>query len=126
MWVKLSNNMVASVLCRQEEESHSHLFFMCGWPCRLWAMIKSWLRMDNNMRTLHNALRGLHPKKKSMEARMRRVLLGIVVYLIWEERNQRVFERKTRGVNITFKRLQVLFYIIFHFHEKDHSLLHVG
>jgi hypothetical protein len=38
-----------------------------------------------------------------MEARMRRVLLGIVVYLIWEERNRPVFEGKTIGVNITFR-----------------------
>jgi hypothetical protein len=78
------------------------------------------------MRTLHNALRWLHLKKKSMDARMRRVSLGMVVYLIWEERNRRVFEGKTRGVNTAFRRFQVLFYIIFHFHEKDHSLFHVG
>ena len=30
--------------------------------------------------SLNSALRGLHPKKKSMEARMRRVSLGITVY----------------------------------------------
>ncbi|KAJ6976235.1 hypothetical protein NC653_031932 [Populus alba x Populus x berolinensis] len=81
-------------------------------------MIKSWLRMDKSMRTLHSALCWLHPKKKSMEPRMRRVSLGKMVYLIWEERNRRVFEGKTRGVNIAFRRFQLLFYIIFHFHRR--------
>jgi len=78
------------------------------------------------MMTLNSALRGLHPKKKSLEARMRRVSLGIMVYLIWEKRNKRVFEGKTREVDAVFRRFQILFYIIFHFHEKDHSLLYVG
>jgi len=35
--------------------------------------------------SLNSALRGLHPKKKSMEARMRRVSLGITVYLFWRK-----------------------------------------
>jgi len=76
--------------------------------------------------SLNSALRGLHPKKKSMEARMRRVSLGITVYLFWEERNKLVFEGKTRGVDVVFRRFQILFYIIFHFHERDHFLLRGG
>ena len=87
------------VFCRQEEESHNDLFFTCGWTCHLWDMIKSWLRMGKSMRTLNSALRRLHPMKKSMEAHMKRVSPGIVVYLIWEERNRRAFERTTRGAH---------------------------
>jgi hypothetical protein len=44
------------------------------------------------MSTLNSALRGLISRKKALEARMRRVSLGIVVYLIWEERNKRIFD----------------------------------
>jgi hypothetical protein len=36
------------------------------------------------------------------------------------------FEGKTRGVDVVFRRFQILFYIIFHFHEKDHFLLRGG
>ena len=110
------------VFSRQEEESYRHLFFMCG----LWALIKSWLRIGRNMSMLHNALRWFHPKNRSIEARMIRVSPSIVVYLIWEKQNRRVFEGKTRSVNSVFRRFQVLFYIIFHFHEKDQTILHVG
>ena len=78
------------------------------------------------MHSLSSALRWLYPHKRSMQARMNRVSLGLVVYLIWEERNRRVFDGNSRDVNIVFRRFQVLFYVIFHFHERDHSLLQVG
>jgi hypothetical protein len=61
------------VFCRQEEESHKHLFFLCGWPGHLWSMITSWLRLNRATNSLSSALRELHPKKRSMVARMRRV-----------------------------------------------------
>ena len=113
------------VFCRQEEESHSHLFFICGWRCQLWSRITAWLRINRVMNSLSSALCWLHPKTRNIAARMRRVLLGIVVYLIWEEHNRRIFYGKSRDVTTVFRRFQVLFYIIFHFHERDHSLLHV-
>jgi hypothetical protein len=49
---------------------------------------------------------------------MRRVSLAITVYLIWEERNRRVFDAQSREVDSVFRRFQILFYIVFHFHEK--------
>ena len=114
------------VFCRHEEESHGHLFFACDWTCRMWAKIKSWLRIGRNMLTLNNVIRGLHSQRNNIKARMRRVSLGITVYLIWEERNKRVFDGKNRGVDTVFRRFQILFYIVFHFYEKDYFLLHVG
>jgi len=114
------------MFCRHEEESHSHLFFAYDWTGRLWAKIKSWLRIGRRMLTLNSAIRGLHTQRCNIESRMRRVSLAITVYLIWEERNKRVFDGKSRGVDTVFKRFQILFYIVFHFHEKDHFQLHVG
>jgi hypothetical protein len=78
------------------------------------------------MNSMSSALHWLHPKKRNMAARMRRVSLGIVIYLIWEECNRIIFYGNSRDVNTVFRRFQVLFYIIFHFQERDHSLLHVG
>ena len=111
------------VFCRQEEESHRHLFFLCGWPRQLWYRITAWLGISRVINSLSSALRWLHPKKKNMASRMRKVSLGIVVYLIWEEWNRRIFYGNSRDVNIVFRRFQVLCYTIFHFHERDHSLL---
>jgi hypothetical protein len=61
-----------------------------------------------------------------MEFRMRRVSLAITVYLLWEERNRRVFEGKTREVDAVFRRFQILFYIVFYFHEINPFKLRVG
>jgi hypothetical protein len=54
------------------------------------------------MFTLNNAVRGLNLKWKSVVARMRRVSLNIVVYLIWEQRNRRVFENTCSLVDSLF------------------------
>ena len=112
--------------CRCEAETHAHLFFTCNWTGSLWARIKAWLRIGRRMLTINSALRGLYPKRSNLVSRMRRVSLGITVYLIWEERNKRVFDVKSRGVDTIFRRFQILFYIVFHFHEKDHLQLVVG
>ena len=112
--------------CRCEAETHAHLFFTCNWTGSLWARIKAWLRIGRRMLTINSALRGLYPKRSNLVSRMRRVSLGITVYLIWEERNKRVFDAKSRGVDTLFRRFQILFYIVFHFHEQDHCQLVVG
>ena len=72
------------------------------------------------------ALHGLRFRKSNLEARMRRVSLGIHVYLIWEEMNKQIFEGKCWGVDRVFRRFQILFYTIFHFHAADHSRSNVG
>ncbi|KAL9384336.1 hypothetical protein Peur_021346 [Populus x canadensis] len=114
------------MFCRQMEESHNHLFFAREWTCRLWAMIKSWLQIGRTMQTLTSAIHGLHSQRNNLEARMRRVSLGIMVYLIWEERNKWVFYGQSKEIATVFRSFQILFYIVFHFYEKDHLILHVG
>jgi hypothetical protein len=114
------------MFCRRAEESHGHLFFACEWTCRLWALIKSWLRIERVMQTLASAIRGLCFQRNSLVARMKRAALSITTYLIWEERNKRVFDGRSREISAVFRRFQILFYTVFHFHEKDHFLLNMG
>ena len=92
----------------------------------MWAKIKSWLRIGRSMSSLRSAIRGLNSKRSNMKSRMRRVSLAITVYLIWEERNRWVFDAQSREVDSVFRRFQILFYIVFHFHEKNHQQLAVG
>ena len=105
--------------CRSEAESHAHLFFACRWTGRLWDRIKDWLHIGRRMSSISSALRGLYPKRSNLVSRMRRVSLGITVYIIWEERNKRIFDAKSREVDAMFRRFQILFYTVFYFHEKD-------
>jgi hypothetical protein len=78
------------------------------------------------MLTLTSAIRGLNSGGNNLEARMRRVSLGLTVYLIWEERNKRIFDGKNTSVGNIFRKFQILFYTVFHFYEKDHHILNVG
>jgi hypothetical protein len=78
------------------------------------------------MSILNSAVRGLTPRKKVLEARMRRVSLGTVVYLIWEERNKRIFDNTCHPVDVIFLKFHVIFYMILHFHEQNHFSLNVG
>lgn len=114
------------VFCAQEEESHAHLFFHCSWTSSFWSSITRWLHLPRRLPTLSSAIRGLAPKKKSMVHRMRRASLSIAVYLLWEERNKRLFDKTALSIEKLFRRFQVLFFTVFHFHGADHFAIDVG
>jgi hypothetical protein len=88
--------------------------------------VKSWLRISMNMSTIWSVVRGLASRRRNLVSRMRRVSLGLIVYLIWEERNNGVFEDKCKLIDDVFRRFQVLLYMILYFHEANHFLLPVG
>jgi len=75
------------------------------------------------MTTINSAVRGLRLKGKTAVIRMKKVSLSIVVYLIWEERNRRVFENSCSFVEPIFQRFQVLFHMILYFHQRDLPIL---
>ena len=84
-------------------------------------LIESWLRVHKHMFTLNSAIWGLNMGKTNLVARMRRVFLGLLVFLIWEERNKRIFENTYKRIELIFHKFQVLFYTILHFHKKKSS-----
>jgi len=50
---------------------------------------------------------------------MRRVSLALVVYLIWGERNKRVFDNIVKSVDYLLRKFQILFYTVLYFHESN-------
>jgi hypothetical protein len=78
------------------------------------------------MATLKSAVRGLTSRKKNLEARMCRASLSLIVYLIWEERNKRIFEGKSTLPDLVFQKFQILLFMILHFHEKNHTHINVA
>jgi len=71
------------------------------------------------MLSLSRAARVLHNNKKGLQPIMRRVSLAVLVYLIWEERNQRIFNNTGKSVQAIFRKFQILFYTILYFHENN-------
>ena len=114
------------VLCREDLETHSHLFFQCPWTSVLWNSVKNWLGITSSFSSLQCAARSLSARKKEVNSRMRRVSLAILVYSIWEERNRRIFEGSSFSIAQLFRKFQITFFMIFHFHEKDDTVLKLG
>jgi hypothetical protein len=112
--------------CRQEEETHGHLFFACAWTSTLWGKVKYWLRLTRNMANLTSAIRAMNNNKKGLQSRMKRVGLALVVYIIWEERNRRVFENAGKSIDVLFRKFQILFYIVLYFHDNNHLAYNVA
>jgi len=94
------------VLCRLDDETHNHLFFRCPWTSLLWRMAKSWLRLHRSMSTINSVIRGFLSSRNNLVGRMRRVSLGILIYLIWEDRNKRIFDNSCIPVSLVFHRFQ--------------------
>jgi len=68
----------------------------------LWWMTKSWLRINKRMSTINIAIWGLHYTGNNTVGRMRRVSLGILICLIWEEQNKRIFYNTCNFVSFFF------------------------
>lgn len=105
-------------LCQNADESHAHLFFNCDWSSSLWRKTRLWLKIHHNMPSLSKATQVLQHTKKGLQQKMRRVSLVVLVYLIWEERNRRIFDNTSKSVEVVFRKFQILFYTILYFHEK--------
>jgi hypothetical protein len=78
------------------------------------------------MSTLDKAVRGLCKSGSGADGRMKRVSLAITVYLIWEERNKRIFDGSCSTIAALFRNFQTRFYTILHFHEADHFSFQLG
>jgi len=102
------------VFCHEDDETHSHLFFGFRWTSTLWLWVKQWLHLTRCMSSLSSALWGLCRGGNNMVGRMRRVSLGILVYIIWEERNKRIFDSSSTPIASLFK-FQTLFFHCFSF-----------
>ncbi|XP_074265539.1 uncharacterized protein LOC141587978 [Silene latifolia] len=81
------------VLCESHSETADHLFFYCSFSATVWATAAQWLKITPSLR-LHQILRWykLYNRGKGWIKRLRRCLLLCVIYLLWNERNRRLFQ----------------------------------
>ncbi|KAJ9557121.1 hypothetical protein OSB04_011735 [Centaurea solstitialis] len=83
-------------LCGVCLDSHQHLFFECPYAARVWFQITNaigWLDAPSTWNEIMGALVGPSPPKKFIC----KIALAAAVYMIWKERNRRIFtsERRT-------------------------------
>lgn len=93
---KISNGCL---FCKQVMETHEHLFFECSFSKQVWFEVRRLIRMENvseNLNSICNHML-LHYKKKEVWSIVSPLVLGAVVYFIWQERNSRIFTKIIRS-----------------------------
>lgn len=78
-------------LCSREEESVNHLFFKCEFSRIIWDLVAEWSgvhRVAGDWEIVKNTLI-MHCGSSTGKQKLFRLVLSVVVYQIWMERNKR-------------------------------------
>ncbi|GKA31750.1 reverse transcriptase zinc-binding domain-containing protein [Tanacetum coccineum] len=96
-----SYDMMVCSLCLKDKDSHKHLFFQCKYSTQFWNRVKQkislrcteveWSDIVNNMAMEYNG--------NSINSVIRRLGLAASVYLLWQERNNRLFRGEKRSID---------------------------
>ncbi|XP_074266130.1 uncharacterized protein LOC141588596 [Silene latifolia] len=96
------------ILCKHTEESHSHLFFQCDFSAGLWYKILHWLKIRGRTDNFWTELEWCRSRKtrKHWKMGLLRCCLATTVYMIWQERNMRIFRDRDTDVGVILRQLQ--------------------
>ncbi|XP_060209486.1 uncharacterized protein LOC132636576 [Lycium barbarum] len=85
-------------LCEVEDESIDHLFFKYELSNGVWCKLLRWQGTNRPVMRWADAVVWMvaNVNGKSAAAKMFRAVLAAAVYILWQERNQRVFQGKKR------------------------------
>nr|XP_043612390.1 uncharacterized protein LOC122584241 [Erigeron canadensis] len=89
------------VFCKEGPDSHNHLFFNCDYPNKVWQKIKKLARLESAPNSWNDIVNFfvIRPANKTIWSIIQRLVLGAMVYFIWQERNLRSFKGKNRSVD---------------------------
>lgn len=89
------------VLCGVQPETHTHLFFQCGYSSALWVHLSTKAGAICPFSQWDDILQWASSNfyhKKNFSHNLARYALSTSVYLTWQERNNRVFNNKHMAV----------------------------
>ncbi|XP_021979810.1 uncharacterized protein LOC110875926 [Helianthus annuus] len=95
-------NMMCCLLCFENVDSHEHLFFECRFSTQIWCMVRDKAAMANVDHKWSSITRWLKDRGKSKRAAdyFSRLVVGATAYVIWQERNHRLFRNQTRPPDV--------------------------
>ncbi|PWA98197.1 reverse transcriptase zinc-binding domain-containing protein [Artemisia annua] len=81
-------------------DSHKHLFFGCKFSSRVWCFFKDRIKLDVRSSDLSQIVDFIvnRPCNKSVWSIIQRLVIGAMVYVIWQERNLRTFQGQSRSI----------------------------
>ncbi|XP_074305793.1 uncharacterized protein LOC141641014 [Silene latifolia] len=98
------------VLCKEECETHQHLFFKCRFSASVWQGILAWMNLTGRTMNLRKELHWIVARRHSRHWKAKWFVscLSAVVYSLWEERNLRTFQDLEHGIDYIIRRVQYL------------------
>ncbi|GJZ78963.1 putative RNA-directed DNA polymerase [Tanacetum coccineum] len=95
------------LLCRSENESHSHLFFPCAYSKRLWERLKPMALMENMSNVWPSVISSIVNKTayNTIWSVIQRLVFGAAIYSLWLERNSRIYNQVDRTVDSIFEQV---------------------
>ncbi|XP_021979811.1 uncharacterized protein LOC110875927 [Helianthus annuus] len=91
-------NMMCCLLCYENVDSHEHLFFECSFSSKVWLMVREKAGMANVDQKWSSIVSWLKARGRSKTAAhfVSKLVVGATAYVIWQERNARLFRNQTR------------------------------
>ncbi|XP_010520643.1 PREDICTED: uncharacterized protein LOC104799701 [Tarenaya hassleriana] len=95
------------VLCGEEEESHLHLFFECSYSANIWVYFASccWNSPPENLEACQDWITRVGNDKGKSRVVLSKLLLQLTVYVLWNERNTRIFRNKEKPLEVMRRHL---------------------
>lgn len=88
-------------LCCLQGEDYSHLFFQCNYSRSVWQIVLSNLGAQHSPGGWEEEVRWIQRNARGRNIRAVKIknALACTIYCIWQERNLKVFQHKTRDSN---------------------------
>ena len=91
------NEVMECTLCKQFMDSHEHLFLKCDYSSIVWSKMQALLdrRFSNNWKNIIEEFY-LMTANSNIWSILGRIVIGAVVYYLWQEKDNRLFNKGTR------------------------------
>nr|GEZ63584.1 hypothetical protein [Tanacetum cinerariifolium] len=85
-------------LCKKVADSHKHLFYECEYSIKVWKEMRQFMKLDSDYESMVEVIELLEDKasKNKICRVLNRLMLAVVTYFIWQERNGRIFKPESR------------------------------
>ncbi|XP_022553546.1 uncharacterized protein LOC111203781 [Brassica napus] len=87
-------------LCSSGQESHSHLFFTCPFSTAVWSHYVGWMSSapPASLASVLTIIGRSHIVSCLGAATVVKLLMQSIVYMLWRERNHRIFRQSSSSV----------------------------
>ena len=122
---KFTMGPLACVFCQSHMEAHDHLFFACTYSVFIWQDLMRRCGLTWNKHNWNNTLLWMAQNLKGKKAHhiIPKICLGVAVYGLWRERNQRTFKLVFSPKEVILKYLVSQVHDLINVKWKNHSTL---